>query len=315
MIAQTSNFYLQAAKQFCRWMVRDGRATISPIAHLQGLNVKANKHRCRRVLSIDDLRLLIEKTEAGAEEIGIDRQGRVLWSMTGKERAFLYRLAAETGLRAGELRSLTRASFDLDGDPPSVQVLAAYSKRRRNDSQPLRVETAALLKEHFKHLAPATPAFKLPRRENVARMFRADLEAAGILAVDESGNLADFHALRHTFITNLVASGANPKIAQMLAHHSTITLTMDRYTHTYHGDQVAAIQGLPDLSQPSTQAMRATGTNDAVQLPQKAGRETGRDGYENVRSDETAGDKARHGRAQQKTLAIKGFEGNSSGVF
>ncbi len=28
--AQTSNFYLQAAKQFARWMVQDGRATESP---------------------------------------------------------------------------------------------------------------------------------------------------------------------------------------------------------------------------------------------------------------------------------------------
>ena len=26
--AQTFNFYLQAAKQFCRWMVRDGRASV-----------------------------------------------------------------------------------------------------------------------------------------------------------------------------------------------------------------------------------------------------------------------------------------------
>ena len=39
-----------------------------------------------------------------------------------------------------------------------------------------------------------------------------------------------FHALRHTFITNLARSGVHPKTAQSLARHSTITLTMDRYS-------------------------------------------------------------------------------------
>ena len=37
----------------------------------------------------------------------------------------------------------------------------------------------------------------------------------------------DFHSFRHTFITNLVKGGASPKIAQGLARHSKITVTMD----------------------------------------------------------------------------------------
>ncbi len=60
--------------------------------------------------------------------------------MSGPERAMLYRLAVETGLRAGELRSLIRSSFQLDGDKPTVTVAAAYSKRRREDILPLRPE-------------------------------------------------------------------------------------------------------------------------------------------------------------------------------
>ena len=53
---------------------------------------------------------------------------------------------------------------------------------------------------------------------------------------DESGRWVDFHALRHTFITGLVTGGVNPKVAQTLARHSVITLTMDRYTHLYAGE-------------------------------------------------------------------------------
>ena len=48
---------------------------------------------------------------------------------------------------------------------------------------------------------------------------------------DADGRCADFHCLRHTFITALAGSGVTPKTAQTLARHSTITLTMDRYTH------------------------------------------------------------------------------------
>jgi hypothetical protein len=43
--AQTFNFYLQAIKQFCRWMVKDRRATESPVAHLDGLRVKTDRRQ------------------------------------------------------------------------------------------------------------------------------------------------------------------------------------------------------------------------------------------------------------------------------
>ncbi len=62
-------------------------------------------------------------------------------------------------------------------------------------------------------------------------MLRADLKAAGIPYRDESGRYADWHALRHTFITNPAGAGVHPRVAQSLAWHCTITLTMDRYTH------------------------------------------------------------------------------------
>ena len=41
------------------------------------------------------------------------------------------------------------------------------------------------------------------------------------------GIFADFHALRHTFITNLCKADVSPKTAQMLARHSDISLTMN----------------------------------------------------------------------------------------
>jgi len=58
---------------------------------------------------------------------------------------------------------------------------------------------------------------------------------------------ADFHANRHTFITNLAKGGVSPKVAQTLARHSDIRLTMNVYTHTDLAEKAVAISKLPSL--------------------------------------------------------------------
>ena len=40
-----------------------------------------------------------------------------------------------------------------------------------------------------------------------------------------------FHDLRHSHATQLLADGVHPKIAQERLGHSTITTTMDLYSH------------------------------------------------------------------------------------
>ncbi len=54
----------------------------------------------------------------------------------------------------------------------------------------------------------------------------------------------------------------HPMLAQQLARHSTITLTMDRYSHVGLLDMTAALASLPTISVPESQTMRATGTMD-----------------------------------------------------
>ncbi|MGD0463681.1 MAG: hypothetical protein ABSB74_14440 [Tepidisphaeraceae bacterium] len=66
--------------------------------------------------------------------------------------------------------------------------------------------------------------------------------------------------MRHTFISNLAAGGVHPKTAQRLACHSSITLTMDRYTHLRRENLAEALDTLPDLSS-TRQAAVATGTD------------------------------------------------------
>jgi integrase len=65
-------------------------------------------------------------------------------------------------------------------------------------------------------------------------------------AIATTGGLyADFHSMRHLFITSLERAGVSPKMAQTLARHSDIRLTLGLYTHVELPDRTVAIGSLP----------------------------------------------------------------------
>lgn len=136
---------------------------------------------------------------------------------------------------------------------------------------PLRLPIAAALREHFAAKPGASRAFAIPKHQRQSEMLAADLTAAGIPVVDEEGRVADFHALRHTFITSLSRAGVNPKVAQSLARHSSIVLTMDHYTHLRVDDDRRALEALPfgRAASPnaSPNALHATGTEGRSVFP------------------------------------------------
>ena len=261
---KTSNHYLSAFKEFCNWLVRDGHTPQNPIAFLQALNAQTDVRRQRRALSADEFSALVASAVSGPS----------IQKMTGADRAMLYILAAWTGYRRKELASLSRSSFKLAADPPKVTVTAAYSKRRRLDVIPLHPEVAARLKEWLeskKDFPASKPVFNLRTPSGglrrTSKMMKLDLEGARNAWIedagknkkerkrreetdylqyqDEHGMYADFHANRHTFISNLAKSGASPKVAQTMARHSDINLTMNVYSHVEMEEQVSAIRNLP----------------------------------------------------------------------
>ena len=56
-----------------------------------------------------------------------------------------------------------------------------------------------------------------------------------------------FHDLRHTFATLLIEEGESAKVIQELLGHSTITITMDIYTHVSKKGKKNAISKLDNL--------------------------------------------------------------------
>ena len=252
--ASTRNHYTRAIKHFCRWLLKDNRASYDPLIGLGTVNADVDVRVNRRVLNLKDLQALLTKTAKRPELCGL----------TGPERVLVYRLALTTGLRAGEIASLTVGDFRLaDG---VVEVQAAYAKNRRRDELPLRADLLGMLTGHLRGRQAAEPAFPaMPDSDLTAEMLKADLHAAGLKYEAPEGRY-DFHSLRHQFCSDLVASGANIKVCQTLARHSTPVLTIGRYSHTRIHDRQAAVENLPDLNAPTTEPeqQQATGTDGAV---------------------------------------------------
>jgi integrase len=90
---------------------------------------------------------------------------------------------------------------------------------------------------------PITAAEEAARDKRSAEMLRVDLAKAKILYETEEG-VVDFHALRVTYITNLARSGVHPKVAQILARHSTMELTMRVYTKLNPTDVSGAVNAI-----------------------------------------------------------------------
>jgi integrase len=277
---QTSNYYLREAKSFCRWLVRDGRAPSNPFEHLGSLNANTDVRVERRPLSQDEFERFI--LAACTSKVKFRK-------LSGADRAMLYTLAAYTGLRASELASMAPENFDFT--KMTVTVEAACSKHRRRDVLPLRADVAALLRKFMFRKKAGKKLWPGTWTEKGAKMVRMDLAAARQAWLEEvrddarerkareksdylqpenhAGRVFDFHSLRHQFISSLAASGVNPKTAQQLARHSTITLTLDRYSHVALQAMAAALESLPDLPGASRTAgeaavLQATGTDNAL---------------------------------------------------
>jgi integrase len=257
----TINHYVRALRGFFRWLVRSKRIGSNPVETLTLVPTTTDVRRRRRELSEDELRRLLAATR---------RSTTTFRGLTGEDRYFLYLIAVSTGLRARALANLRPEDFDLDSPSPVVTVPAKFQKNRRTHTVPLAADVAAALRPYIALKRIGSPLWPgtWATSNKAASMLRADLRAAGVpYAVEalEGPEYADFHSLRHTFLTTLGRCGVDLRIAQELAGHSTPLLTA-RYTHVRLHDLAGAVAKLPSLttegevSQIAQIALRPTGT-------------------------------------------------------
>ena len=223
MGARTRNTYRAAAVAFCNWCIETGRLLVNPFAKVAKAAEDADTRRQRRALTEDELRRLLDVAQRRPLEDRLTvykgpRKGQRYAKLRpevqrrlerlGQERALIYKTLVLTGLRRGELASLTVGQVVLDSDPPYLVLEAADEKNREGSTIPLRADLAADLRDWLAEKAAppeatasrqtlpfaslaglvargslvtvpaATPLFDVP--DKLVRILDRDLLAAGI---------------------------------------------------------------------------------------------------------------------------------------
>jgi integrase len=188
-----------------------------------------------------------------------------LASWSSEPRLIMF--AALTGLRLGELLALRDTEIDLYEDCVLIVRAArkgveGRTKTRKKRRVYLCAAAMQALREQLiaRRPTPTGLVFPSPRSHRVwnSDNFRADVFAKAVKRAANNAPLGrqedlarlEFHDLRHTFASLMIAAGANPlQIAETLGHSDATgrpdpTLVWRRYGHLYPGSTREAIAAL-----------------------------------------------------------------------
>src|SRR5262249_31227630 len=135
--ARSRNAHQIALTAFCNWAVQTGRLMTNPFKGVVKADEKADRRRQRRAMTEDELARLLDaarrrplhdaltvrrgkrKGQAGAF---LRPETRDQLEALGRERALIYKTLVLTGLRKGELASLTVGQLRLDGPTAYLEL-------------------------------------------------------------------------------------------------------------------------------------------------------------------------------------------------
>jgi integrase len=246
----------QIQKVYKAWTRRDGKP-LSPLSHryihviLKSSLARAVEQQLlarnpadlftKRLPKIERQELITLTVEQSAQLLDSVNHMHIYWPVL---------LALTTGMRRGEILALRWKNIELDRGTLRVMESLEQTKTGIRFKAPKTGRTRVI----------TLPAFVI---EELRRLKRQQAEALLQLGVRQSGetlvcgredgkpkhpgsltsefaHLMDkikslprvrFHDLRHSHATQLLADGVHPKIAQERLGHSTITTTMDLYSH------------------------------------------------------------------------------------
>ena len=289
---RTANAHIAALSAFCGWALREGRIMNNQAQGMAKFNEATDRRRPRRDFTLEELGRLFnaaqerplhdlrhkatrakDKSEAKAATLTPATIDAAQW--LGRVRSMAYKTLAYTGLRYGELRSITLGQTHLNHTPAYLELKPEHEKSRRGAQLPLPAFLAAELKEYtnerLKRLSGDCSAFPGAFRDKVlfdlpksiTRAFNADLEHAGLATstkyktaagytvkayakTDQAGRSLDVHCLRHSFISMLALSGASMVETAKAARHTDPRLTLKVYSHVDLEALGAALEGMPE---------------------------------------------------------------------
>jgi integrase len=230
------------APQTIRHLHRVLRASLARACELQILGRNVADAFRKRLPKIERKEMLTLTPDQSARLLEALRHSRVYWPVL---------LALSTGMRRGEIMALRWSNVDPDRGIVTVTESLEETKTGLRFKAP----------KNEKHRSVALPAYAVDelRRhwtEQAQELLRLGVQLSGktLVCAREDGEpkrpLAltyefarfvkrfpwlprglRFHDLRHSHATQLLASGVHPKIAQERLGHSSISVTLDLYSH------------------------------------------------------------------------------------
>jgi integrase len=240
---------------------RDGRGGLSAQTvrhHDRVLNVALKRARKLKLIAanpVDD----VEAPTVEQKEIEVlDSNGSAKLLATASTTR-LYApifLALATGMRRGEILALRWCDLDLPGQ--SLRVVQSLEQTKDG----LRFK-APKTKRSRRTIALSPSVVEVLQAHRIKQLEERLLlglakDDRGLVFAQITGDVINprnfskefarivkrastrpitFHGLRHTHITNLLEAGVHPKVASDRAGHSSVSVTMDIYSHVIEGMQ------------------------------------------------------------------------------
>ena len=319
---RTRNIDLTHLIAFGNWCVANARLTLNPFCGIPKAN-EAETRRRRRAMTEEELTRLLDVARhrpllealtvrrgkrKGETYAKVRDATRHRLEALGRERALIYKTLVLSGLRKGELTSLTVAQVRLDGAIPCIELDAADEKNRQGNGIVIRADLADDLRHWLAdkltelqaearrrgepipaRLPVETPLFYVP--DKLIKIFDRDLKAASIAKRDERGRTLDVHALRTTFGTLLSKGGVPLRTAQAAMRHADPSLTANVYTDPKLLDVHGALDALPKLPLDVRQnaSAAATGTYGRFSVALSVAPNGGNEGQTESIPDKTNG--------------------------
>jgi integrase len=260
----------------------DGKGGLSPrsVLHMHRVLHQALRQAVRWQLLVRNPADAVEPPRAPRTEMKVlseEQTARLLTKATDTDLYMPILLAATTGMRRGEILALTWA--DVDVKAASLTVTKSLEQTKAG----LSVKTPKTAKSRRAIPLPALAAAALRRHRAQQSQARLRLGSAyqdlGLVcaAADGSHQQPDsfskkfqlflsamhlpkirFHDLRHSHATHLLRQGVHPKIVSERLGHSSITITLDTYSHVVPGLQEDAARQLDRVLR---KALRETKTS------------------------------------------------------
>ncbi|MGH7177927.1 MAG: tyrosine-type recombinase/integrase [Tepidisphaeraceae bacterium] len=181
---------------------------------------------------------------------------RLLALDTPADRRLAYALAAYNGLRRNEAAGLTWERLHLSAPIPFISLGQKMGESGAADAIPLHPFVVALLRQR----PAAMPGVRVLRAVPDVATLEKDWTRAGVAFNDAQERRLDFHALRHTFQTNLDRTGCSRATKKKLMRHAGDDVT-DGYAHAELAEMQTALSRLATPDERQNEFAIRTGTS------------------------------------------------------